>query len=417
MDKIDSFHDIISDLPEGFKPISPEPDLVDEQNNEHGEVEDSSNSSLLQPGIEDDFTNDQSTPKRKLSRDINDLSELDRHSNSVGHSPPKIERREVSDTSFPGDFHGAFDIHSESQISTQTFSPLNTSVNQLSTISTLAAVPVPDINTSVSNEAEDIVRKLCKNGKVMEFQEGEDFIKVIVYEDSEEDSDKENNPRFSNKQRVANATSQPGCSLGSEQTFCPPTQILPTSEAAMAGIPMDKQMLHHTPHPRNGYMFYNHDGTPTLADQSTASAKLRKTATNTSTPSTQMNFGFGVTPVSNRTNVPLNSSGEENTSPTEPIHTPTSQQLQNRVRSLINLPQYQFIDDNGKIREQHNQKERRRRARIKEACNLLRQLVPGMSDKTDKATVFEFAARYVHFLKSHTGAQFDKDFLMKYSPY
>lgn len=48
------------------------------------------------------------------------------------------------------------------------------------------------------------------------------------------------------------------------------------------------------------------------------------------------------------------------------------------------------------------------RARIKEACNLLRQLVPGMSEKTDKATVFEFAARYVHFLKSHTGAQHDK---------
>ena len=39
---------------------------------------------------------------------------------------------------------------------------------------------------------------------------------------------------------------------------------------------------------------------------------------------------------------------------------------------------------------------------------MLRQLVPGMSDKTDKATVFEFAARYVHFLKSHTGAQYDK---------
>ena len=27
--------------------------------------------------------------------------------------------------------------------------------------------------------AEDIVRKLCKNGKLMEFQEGEDFIKVM----------------------------------------------------------------------------------------------------------------------------------------------------------------------------------------------------------------------------------------------
>lgn len=38
--------------------------------------------------------------------------------------------------------------------------------------------------------AEDIVRKLCRNGKLMEFQEGEDFIKVIVYEDSqEEDND------------------------------------------------------------------------------------------------------------------------------------------------------------------------------------------------------------------------------------
>lgn len=35
--------------------------------------------------------------------------------------------------------------------------------------------------------AEDIVRKLCRNGKLMEFQEGEDFIKVIVYEDSQED--------------------------------------------------------------------------------------------------------------------------------------------------------------------------------------------------------------------------------------
>jgi len=35
--------------------------------------------------------------------------------------------------------------------------------------------------------AEDIVRKLCKNGKLMEFQEGEDFIKVIVYEDSQEE--------------------------------------------------------------------------------------------------------------------------------------------------------------------------------------------------------------------------------------
>ena len=48
------------------------------------------------------------------------------------------------------------------------------------------------------------------------------------------------------------------------------------------------------------------------------------------------------------------------------------------------------------------------RARIKEACDLMRQLVPGMSDKTDKATVFEFGARYIHFLKSFIGTEHDK---------
>ena len=38
----------------------------------------------------------------------------------------------------------------------------------------------------------------------------------------------------------------------------------------------------------------------------------------------------------------------------------------------------------------------------------MRQLVPGMSDKTDKATVFEFGARYIHFLKSFVGTEHDK---------
>ena len=38
----------------------------------------------------------------------------------------------------------------------------------------------------------------------------------------------------------------------------------------------------------------------------------------------------------------------------------------------------------------------------------MRKLVPGMSDKTDKATVFEFAARYIHFLKGFTGNMHDK---------
>ncbi|XP_059177378.1 uncharacterized protein LOC131956795 [Physella acuta] len=74
-------------------------------------------------------------------------------------------------------------------------------------------------------------------------------------------------------------------------------------------------------------------------------------------------------------------------------------------------------DGVGPMRESHNMKERRRRARIKDACNLMRQLVPGMSKKTDKATVFEFSARYIHFLKSFVGATIDKEFLLKYNPY
>lgn len=38
----------------------------------------------------------------------------------------------------------------------------------------------------------------------------------------------------------------------------------------------------------------------------------------------------------------------------------------------------------------------------------MRKLLPGLSDKTDKATVFEFAARYIHFLKGFVGSQHDK---------
>lgn len=57
----------------------------------------------------------------------------------------------------------------------------------------------------------------------------------------------------------------------------------------------------HTPHPRNGYMFYNQDGTATMADQSVPYMKPRKSAPSTSTPCSQMNFGLGTTPVTSRT--------------------------------------------------------------------------------------------------------------------
>ncbi|KAK3600275.1 hypothetical protein CHS0354_013702 [Potamilus streckersoni] len=124
---------------------------------------------------------------------------------------------------------------------------------------------------------------------------------------------------------------------------------------------------------------------------------------------------------------PLESSSEMNSKGTADVPTKTTETTplsgrgkSRRVSSVvdstcINIPFFKPEDDQS--RHQHNQKERRRRARIKDACDLMRQLVPGMSVKTDKATVFEFAARYIHYLKTFVGSQHDKDFLMKYSPY
>jgi len=54
----------------------------------------------------------------------------------------------------------------------------------------------------------------------------------------------------------------------------------------------------------------------------------------------------------------LNSSGEE-VSPSDLLSAPSQKDLHNRIRPLI-MPQFQ-IEDSGKVREQHNQKERRRR--------------------------------------------------------
>lgn len=49
-------------------------------------------------------------------------------------------------------------------------------------------------------------------------------------------------------------------------------------------------------------------------------------------------------------------------------------------------------------RELHNEIERRRRLRIKQCCDILRTLVPGLSDKTDKATVLEHTVKFVSHL-------------------
>ncbi|XP_075740852.1 uncharacterized protein LOC142787276 [Rhipicephalus microplus] len=92
-------------------------------------------------------------------------------------------------------------------------------------------------------------------------------------------------------------------------------------------------------------------------------------------------------------------------------------QLQHMVGPLDNVPYY--MPFNG--RENHNEKERKRRTRIKNACQTLRTLVPGLSDKTDKATVFEFTVQYLLHLRRHLGTKHDKsisqEFMEKYSPY
>lgn len=49
-------------------------------------------------------------------------------------------------------------------------------------------------------------------------------------------------------------------------------------------------------------------------------------------------------------------------------------------------------------RELHNEIERRRRLRIKQCCDVLRTLVPGLNDKTDKATVLEHTVKFVNHL-------------------
>ncbi|XP_065284196.2 uncharacterized protein [Dermacentor albipictus] len=92
-------------------------------------------------------------------------------------------------------------------------------------------------------------------------------------------------------------------------------------------------------------------------------------------------------------------------------------QIQHMVGPLDNVPYY--MPFNG--RENHNEKERKRRTRIKNACQTLRSLVPGLSEKTDKATVFEFTVQYLLHLRRHLGTKHDKsisqEFMEKYSPY
>ncbi|GFY33335.1 hypothetical protein TNCV_1897871 [Trichonephila clavipes] len=53
-------------------------------------------------------------------------------------------------------------------------------------------------------------------------------------------------------------------------------------------------------------------------------------------------------------------------------------------------------------------------SRVSDACSALRKLVPGLSDKTDKATVFEQAARYLKFYRDKFGTQFDQAYCERF---
>lgn len=50
-------------------------------------------------------------------------------------------------------------------------------------------------------------------------------------------------------------------------------------------------------------------------------------------------------------------------------------------------------------RQSHNEKERQRRSRMKFSCDMLRSLVPGVTEKTDKATVLEHTVQYLLHLQ------------------
>lgn len=58
-------------------------------------------------------------------------------------------------------------------------------------------------------------------------------------------------------------------------------------------------------------------------------------------------------------------------------------------------------------RNLHNHKERLRRSRMKCSCDALRALVPGISDKTDKATVLEHTVAFLFHLSKCEGVKCD----------
>ena len=60
-----------------------------------------------------------------------------------------------------------------------------------------------------------------------------------------------------------------------------------------------------------------------------------------------------------------------------------------------------------------HEKEMRRRKRISACICMLRKIVPGITDATENAEVFEISAKYLAYLKAKVGTQYDAAFLLE----
>ncbi|XP_014677122.1 PREDICTED: uncharacterized protein LOC106816991 [Priapulus caudatus] len=115
----------------------------------------------------------------------------------------------------------------------------------------------------------------------------------------------------------------------------------------------------------------------------------------------------------------LNSSGEEYTCSSADCSEPDDSSLIPLSSAITQLVDQRDEDPhtvispqpNSERQEYHNEKERVRRKRISIACEALKSCVPGVSGKTDRATVFEMVVQYVQLLQSKVGNKYDSEFL------
>ncbi|XP_064480839.1 uncharacterized protein LOC135394177 isoform X6 [Ornithodoros turicata] len=215
----------------------------------------------------------------------------------------------------------------------------------------------------------------------------------------------------------------------------------------MFGAPPPHGLQHQTPylvHSRGAWAPYPSPATPQggqayltpVMPQTTpgtpGSSSMSAASTSSGTPDTSMTLGGG----DDVPSPPDYGRGDGTASGADLLgvaRVANMGQIQQMVGPLDNMPYY--MPFNG--RENHNEKERKRRTRIKNACQTLRSLVPGLSEKTDKATVFEFTVQYLLHLRRHLGVKHDKvvekkhprdaeygkpaflsqEFMEKYSPY